>query len=1314
MIAHILPRTLWYQEGREVMRVGNLFLRADPRSQVVLGEAGMGKSTLLLDLEGEPGYAVCTARALINHPDPAALLGDATTFVVDALDEVSARREGDAVDLVVRRLGKLRRPRFILSCRVADWRSATGLQGLADIYGAEPVELHLEPLERWEAVSFLAVRLGGDAAEATVAHLEERGLAGLWSNPQTLELLLEVAADRKLPTSKGDLFTEATGLLRREHREIKADTSLVAMPEEEVLDAAGAAFAALIMTGKEALSRRSKLAADDIGVAEASALSGAGRLANILASRLFAAKGAERFIYVHRAVGEFLGARWLAKQADTDRKRRRLAELFGEGDLVPASLRGLHAWLAWHSPELAGAVIRTDPMGVVEYGDADRLTVGQAREMLEALVALSRENPRFRAWKRYRLGGLAQGTLEPEILEILTAPDVEFGLRLLVLQSLEGSDLAPRLRDTLLSLLMDGGAVLAIRSEAGDRLTALGEARNWIEVVIRLLDQGGDNDVDLAIKLMDELGYARFDNRLMVRALLAQLKRAEHSTGMLHRVENRLPDERLDDILDGLAAAATSEESIGDDRRGRSSLADLVYKLLARRLALGEVDPHRVWSWLKPLGEMSGYSRGREDKVAAAFQADQQLRRALQRLALLEETDKQNLLQRLWRLNEKSAGLVINDGDALALLDMLPMGDPGWREVVQLVQHSPENGAEMRAAAARFAAGNPEAETWLVELALPRVYRWQIEQEKEKRRRDEQRKREWEEHRVEFTKHLEQVRAGEYGFVINPAKAYLHLFRDMGDVATDGPGRLLEWLGTEIQLACLEGFEAFLVRKPPVPRATEMAQSHAEGKRWEAAYILIAALAERLRTGSGFEDLDNERLVAGLIETTQTRIDDHAGVAGLNKALAAVLRERDAWVAAQRMMLEPQLAHGNTHVQALYSLMHDDQDAELAMALASEWLERYPDMAGEPEAELIDRLLASGNADRLREILDARRPGLADINDERRRNWIAVGLIVDFKRISAELEARGGVEREILWNLRARLGNRRQQRSTTALDAQQLVWVIGIFRTMHPHSQRPYTVTTGDTNPWDATEYISVLIERLGDLTSAEAGANLAALRDAPLDGYTDLLRTAAAEQRRKRAEENWKAPNLATVVAVIDDLPPTTPAQLQIVVLERLDEVQAQLVGSDVDWYHDFISAEGPKPEEKCRDAILKMMRPMPFGIQVSPEGHLADDKRCDILCQLRNMIVPIEVKGQWHPDLWRAADRQLDLLYTNDWRAERGIYLVLWFGLESDKLPRKPPAGMPPPHTAHELRAALTVSSSTVRDGRTAVVALDLTRPV
>ena len=453
--------------------------------------------------------------------------------------------------------------------------------------------------------------------------------------------------------------------------------------------------------------------------------------------------------------------------------------------------------------------------------------------------------------------------------------------------------------------------------------------------------------------------------------------------------------------------------------------------------------------------------------------------------------------------------------------------------------------------------------------------------------------------------------------------------------------------------------------------------------------------------------------MAGLFEIRQTRIDDHAGAPKLGEFLAQKLRDRGAWQETQRLYFEPYFARRQQQISGLYEFLRDPGDEKLAVSFATEWLTNFADLDEGIELELIDRLLTSVSGHgALKQILSDRRH-LQTVGAERRRTWTAVGLIVDFETVSTALVSSDPIERELLWHIRASLGGRFSNRPTFHLDVRQLSWMISTFRLLWPMIERPNGVRNGDTNDWDACDYVGVLINRLGGQITEEAIDALTALTDAPEDGYTRHLRVTVALQKRKRVEANWKAPDLNAVIAAITDSAPTTPSQLQAIVLEELAVIQKKVRGSDLDWYRDFFSKPGvPCDEEECRDTILKMLD-RPFGIQAAPEGHLADDKRCDIAFTLGDLFVPIEIKGQWHADLWTAADRQLDRLYTNDWRAERGIYLVIWFGRASAKPPTSTPRGVAPPQTAEELGDALRLRSKTVRQGRTDIVVLDLTRP-
>lgn len=1229
--------------------------------------------------------------------------------MIDALDEVPANREGDAVDLVLRQLGRLGHPRFILSCRVADWRSATAMQGIRDFYDDDPIELYLEPLSRDDAGAYLAASQGSEGAETALAHLEQRGLAGLWENPQTLGLVEEVVRSGKLPESKGDLFEQATALLLHEHRNEKAATPLAEMSQAQALDAVGAAFAALILTGKAAITRKVQAAEDEILLRDLIALPGAGRLSDTLGARVFVSR-ADRFTYAHRAIGEFLGARWLAAQADTPRMRRRLVQLFTHQDLVPTSLRGLHAWLAWHSPTLATGVIESDPMGVVEYGDADRLTEPQGRAMIGALRRLSKADPRFRAWTEYRASGLVQPALLPEVADILTAPGVEFGLRMMILQALKGSRLIPQLTPILLDIVRDPKAPFATRSEAGERLAALEEPIDWPSLIDGLISEETSSSVRLASELMDTVGFSVFSDAQILGTALGLLPQSERTIGLYYGLQRNLPDDRIAPLLDGIAAAAM----VLEDRRahpGFGSLAELAYGLIARRLPLGPVPPEQLWSWMRPFSSGSGMLRKPSLAIAAALAADTPLRRAIQKLVLLDLPGERNVWQRSWRLTERSPGLSPSEHDLIALLETLDDGDERWRDLVRQTPHSPTQGIAIRAEAARFTRGDADAAAWLAALENPPEPEWEVKERKRRLARERKRDEDWARHRAQFSAAIADIRKGQYGYVIDPAKAYLKLFHDIGDNAEDGPGRIREWLGTEVADAALEGFEAFLTAQPPKPTAQEMAESFAESRRWEAGFIITAALAERLRTGRGFADLPDERLMAGLFELRHSRTDDHAGIPDLEPSLVRALRDRGVWEATQRLHFEPQLANRRTHVDGLYAFMRDEADASLATTLAIEWLDRFPDLPAETEAELADHLLTSEDGARaLASRVATRRAAGGDV--DRRGLWDAVGLLLTFEETRQALEAAGSVDPDLFWRLRARQAGRRGERARFPLKTEQLEWIIQTFRSDFRLSNRPDGVTSGDTNAWDASEYMVALIDRIGGDASPEAGDALARLK-AVEDAYSERIRSVTAEQKRNRMEADWTAPDLATVAATLSDAAPTTGAQLQAVILEELAVVQAKVRSSDRDWYRNFFHNLRPKTEDECRDAILQVLGTPPFEIQAIPEGHMADDKRADILISLGDKVVPVEIKGQWHAKLWSAADEQLDRLYVADWRAERGIFLVLWFGPESSKPITRAPRGVTPPDTPDGLKAALEAASATVRDGRTEIVVLDLTRP-
>ena len=72
---------------------------------------------------------------------------------------------------------------------------------------------------------------------------------------------------------------------------------------------------------------------------------------------------------------------------------------------------------------------------------------------------------------------------------------------------------------------------------------------------------------------------------------------------------------------------------------------------------------------------------------------------------------------------------------------------------------------------------------------------------------------------------------------------------------------------------------------------------------------------------------------------------------------------------------------------------------------------------------------------------------------------------------------------------------------------------------------------------------------------------------------------------------------------------------------------------------------------------------------LSIVVEHHVANANRCDFtvtaMVDGQRRLLVVEMKGQWHPELFSAASAQLhDRYSTHPDAAMQGVYLVLWVG--------------------------------------------------
>lgn len=1325
MVDSFLPRTLWYYENKEKIELAHteLHKKFHPSAQplIILGEAGMGKTTLLKWLAEQHGYIFVTAHQLLHPPRSLKALDASQTLVIDALDELTGHTSVEAIDRVLDNLGEKGYPPFMLSCRAADWFGSAAVRSVESKYEQSPVQLHLRALNEQEILLFLDNTLSSDVALDLVERLRARRLEKWLGNPYTLELLVESAKEGERPESRTQIFEFATRHLLKERNVIKAACG----PSQDLRrHAAGAACAALIFSGHEALCRTANTF--ELSLPEVQNLPDAVHLSHALATRLFVAADVDRFKYAHRSLGEYLAARWLMRCAVTHRKRRKLLNLFHRQYMVPNHLRGLHAWLALDT-HLAAEVIAKDPMGIIEYGDVGLLGGAQASMLLRALGRLTVDNPGcLSAYHQLSLREMIKPGVETELLSILTDKDMPFQLRFLLLESIQGSPVAKQFGTVLRSLVAESGEAFGLRRAALEALCAQQSPAQARELLVLLSAECSDDNNRLALDLLGLHGYSFPVNttaKCVIDCEHQNLRIGEMSFKYEHFVKH-FPSEQIASFLNVLTASISPPEPFSHEQQ-RSQLADVVMQLIGRYLKGQVFEVCDLWKWL----HFSGLHNAMcflADETHQQLRDQTALRHRLQRWVLLENAGEIGVRQRHFDLHLASYHLACSEEDAIVLLKTLDpqdLDDQRWQEIVGLIFHTEDEGLALRDAAHDFAAGHADRLEWLAQLQL---YDSNRELSAEAAEREQQEifnnQQKLLSVRQTFLHKIEPILEGDFTCLIEPAQVYLgsKAFRsDACDIE-----HLRGWLGDDLAQWFLLGFETYLQQITSSLPLTEI--SHFLGQQqWFfpatdlgaeeglSPFIIAAALIARQKNGRDFKDLVEPILLAGFLVVHYLFESDYGS---LLTGLSAELKSRMLLKEALRLRYEPRLLGGFASGE-LNELLYDDDARIFAAELARTWLEQFDLLPAFTERELVRMLLKFDEFKVLRSMSRTRTLP----TEEHRLIWDAVGLVVSFEDTRERLAQKRPNKHllEELVELVIRSYSDYYGR-VIKLDIPLMAWIIRSFCFAWPQPLRRQgdLINTEDSyRNEDMAACLVNLIDNLGNLTTPEAIEALQKLCSVRRNSYTERLLDARANQRRLLYDLSSTPSALEDLQAFTNDAAPDDEAALKAFVLEELEVVQQKITSDDVDSWRSFYGQDEVTPlgEEICRDRLISLLRQGSSLVAFEPEAHLAADKRADIACSVGMPRICIEVKGQWHPSVWTAADDQLDKLYTCDHRASGiGIYLVLWFGKQTDRkyALRKPKGKSARPSSPAEMKCMLEERCQAFQQERIAIVVLDLTR--
>ncbi len=1303
------------------------------RVVVLLGEPGIGKTELTRQLAASLGASRIAAGTFCRAADPS-VYNTAPDYpiILDGLDEVAASTAEPTIDKILGRLSTLNNPNVIISCRAADWTGASNRAKFQTDYGVSPVSVHILPFNNEQARSFLFRYDQRIDTDQLLSAIDHQGLDDLVGNPLTLRLLAEVwLQDAGLPTTKAGLLDRATVLLTSEENDAHDQSKQAQLSPEALSMAAGGMFAHLLLSGAIgiALNNRRKIADGFISLAEFDKHDPTSDAATVIKTRLFKPDAEDHMVPVHRVVAEYLAARWLSRKLDDKLSERRLFALLQFNGGVPSALRGLHAWIGYFSPNVRERCIDTDPYGFLRYGETNSLSVQSARHLLRALAKLADDDPYFRSedWSVRSVSGLARPELKSEIVALITSPQRHVQLSALVLSSLAGSPMTNEVLPELIALMKDTSAPFVERSAASEALAKSELAIDWQKLVRELSAQPKLDSRRLAVETIGDVGPTQFSAETIADALIALngLNESERREGRLlgsdYTLIHRTPVELARSILDCIALKIAAQPRPRHWHPGRS-MTSAMERLLVTAIDGPPIEPKRFLSWVSRLEGRSNRGNEELNQVREYLLNDAAFRREVQRLVLYDETiDGGPWMAIAYELAKACPGLGLSVDDAIFFLnDIARAKDPTthqhalWGDLVRATWRRDRAEENLQRVIDAGIQAHTELGAVFDLIRQPPARDYEAEEKQRQERYEAKQEAEFRKQRAQLRTHLAQIESGQhFGSLIWLAKGYLGRYSNLRN-ENDPRARLIGWVGEEIADGALRGFVAALKRND-LPDLEKICSIRTEDKHWTIEPVMLAGLAEIVRSGRSIVEVpeNNVRAVLGIWWDMPEFNSTELG-ANIEKTLeAAVFSDEQRAETFVTTFIEPQFSASRQHISGLYRVAREPKFLPFSPKLALKWLRQFPKAPYESQLELIQLLLTRTDKIELTELIEERMGALDDLEEHCKRLWIAAA----FCFVPSALNSMTGpISKELVWAIKAVVLPDRTERAGLPLPVDRYAAIVEAFAHDWPAVGHPSGGWSGDHNPWDASEFVSHCINAIGaDRTAAGTEALELLTQELGSTGYLSQLKHVAQEQRRNRRDEEYPTPTFGAVKNILANAAPLTVSDLKEVMSDHIADVQKYLQDADTSGWEVFWNGDDPKIENTCRDRLLDLLRPrLASGIELFPELPMPDQNRVDIYASILGQGLPIEIKGQWHPEVWNASKTQLDERYCRDWRTDgRGIYLVLWFGRSASKnLPARP-NGLPLPSNTEELRQQLVQSLGEGERSRIDILILDVSKP-
>jgi hypothetical protein len=1314
-------------EPEQKERVRSFSSYRETPNLIVLGDPGAGKTSLFRQSAATTDGHFLSVRTFLNTPAQA-LPSDAPLWI-DALDETrSGRGDKGTIDRLIDKLHIVRPPAVRLSCRVADWLGNSDLKALAsyfDRHGGAPAVIQLQPLNLEEQRHVLQAH-GRAEPDRFLDEAQRRGLETMLSNPQTLLMLHVAVQDQAWPSTRQALFEKATRMLLREHNDEHSERGGAADAHtSDVLNNAAGALCALRLLSDCAGFCLKPDGTDDMPGWREIPLADPTAIQAVLGRRIFVAAGVAHGVdYLHRTVAEYLGAGWLAGKIAAGLPLCRVQALLGVDGQSASSLRGLHAWLAVRSPGSAAVLIDADPMGIVMYADASKLAPSDKRRLLIALGRTAERDPWFYrgVYATHGVGALSDPDMTDTFRDLLRAADTPLALRNLVVDALAMGAPQPALLEDIHAILIDPKQPFVLRDGCLDALLAMEDAgREAVLSAYAVLgeDEKGLRLRNVALRKLYGRGLGAEDVIAHVRTTL-ELSVDGHISA-IYALEDGIPDTDAPVMLDGVAKDLRIPEEVREDSQALHDVAAFYEYMLVKALRLNPLpEKRRLYGWLRALQRMS-MNENLSGYLESAVEYQPEIANTVIS-AWIENFDGSEEVIDEWFIYSSFYSRIINSEDIYSCFNAALLAEDKrkacflYRHLLRVCLWEPHRfhdrfwglHAYADADVALVAVRN-EMCTCLVDDARVRWSEKRIE-------REEKWRLEVAEAMRSFDKNIEGVLSGNnLEWMGHIGRIYFSKF-SFCDKGKTPRQRIIDYFGEQRAEIALMGLNA-LIEQRRAPTVFEIISLRSEGKFCPWWYAVLAGLDQSKEIEAEAHKLSDEyfssALSIALLHPVHRKVDNALVLWDHHWVKSAIQLRKDLVLRTYSAILEFQLALGDSHPAGLYAMNNSVFRGQERGAIIESLLLRFPSMHADTLRVLLKLAGDDGVWPRLSRTIAA---GVAAIDGEwdvdlqrkdTHRFWLGFGFLREPALYRPHIEAMDSDNAQAMTWILSDIGSldRRQYDEFSNFSVDQLEFVAAFIAEKNPFASRPDGTTVGRHQPWNASDIVANALATLSASTDDAAHQALRRLSTNPaLESYAPQVRHLLAQQHVRRVDAAHALSDWRSAIDVLENRAPASAQDLHALVRHHVEAVCQQIAHDNTDVYKRFWNedrhgrAQSAKPENSARDVLIDLLRPrlQPLGLRAEPEGQTAHDKRADIVVYATGLKCVIELKRDYHDDVWTAAETQLDRLYARDPEASGyGIYGVFWYGdrhrnAELKKIPKAPDAA-PSPSTATEMRQRL-----------------------